>query len=635
MTSGCHQTCWGLESGIDAAIHAMRDSYQEENCEGVLLDAENAFNMLNRSTALHNVGQICPPFHKFLLNSYRKPARLYLRDGSSILSQEGVTQGDNAAMAFYAIATRPLIEKLRAHNPGIKQVWFADDAAASGSIESLKEFWESIQRDGSDFGYHPNASKSVLIVKNPANLSEAKRIFQDMNIIITSDGERHLGAVVGSEDFKKQFIEEKVGKWVKDIRKLSSFAAEDPQSAYAAYTKGICHRWTYVQRTVPQIGALFEPLEACIRNEFLPALIGRAVSNTERRILALPPRLGGIGIRNPTLTADLEFSASSSITRELSELISNQMLDIPATLRTGMTEAKRELLHSRNTALKQEFDDLMHLLSDESSRYLMTASERGASAWLTALPLKSLGYSLNKREFRDAIRIRYGWEIPDLPKTCVCGTRNNIEHTLDCKRGGYVSLRHNDLRDTEAQLLKEIACDVRIEPELQDITENIQLSSGSNLASGARLDIAARGVFSRRDITFFDVRVTNPNCNSNRNKSLQQIYSEHERQKMTAYNDRILQVERGTFVPLVYTTSGGMSPQCHSLHKKIAEMTADKTKEKYSDVIRYIRTLVRFSILRSTLVALRGYRGRVKSQNQNFQDISFNLIPALESYEGF
>ena len=132
-----------------------------------------------------------------------------------------------------------------------------------------------------------------------------------------------------------------------------------------------------------------------------------------------------------------------------------------------------------------------------------------------------------------------------------------------------------------------------------------------------------------------DVRVTNPNCNSNRNKSLQQIYSEHERQKMTAYNDRILQVERGTFVPLVYTTSGGVSPQCHSLHKKIAEMTADKTKEKYSDVIRYIRTLVRFSILRSTLVALRGYRGRVKSQNQNYQDISFNLIPALESYEGF
>ena len=168
---------------------------------------------------------------------------------------------------------------------------------------------------------------------------------------------------------------------------------------------------------------------------------------------------------------------------------------------------------------------------------------------MTVLPLKSLGYSLNKREFKDAMRLRYEWDIPDLPRNCVCGSRNSLEHTLDCKRGGFVSLRHNDLRDTEAQLLQEIAYDVHIEPELQDISENTQLASGTNLANGARLDIAARGVFGRRDITYFDVRVTNPNCMTNRQKTLQEIYAEHERQKMVSYNDRVLQVEKGTFVP--------------------------------------------------------------------------------------
>ena len=66
--------------------------------------------------------------------------------------------------------------------------------------------------------------------------------------------------------------------------------------------------------------------------------------------------------------------------------------------------------------------------------------------------------------------------------------------------------------------------------------------------------------------------MTNPNCMTNRQKTLQEIYAEHERQKMVSYNDRVLQVEKGTFVPLVYTTSGGMSPQCHTVHKKIAKL---------------------------------------------------------------
>ena len=149
----------------------------------------------------------------------------------------------------------------------------------------------------------------------------------------------------------------------------------------------------------------------------------------------------------------------------------------------------------------------------------MTTSGRGPSVRLTAIPLKSLDYSLNKKQFIDAIWIRYWWEIPELPKTGVCLTRNIIEHTLDCKREGDVSLRHNDRGDTEAQLPKAII--LALEPELQDITENIQLSPGSNLASDARLDISARGVFSRRDIMFFNVRITKTNSNTNRNKSLQ------------------------------------------------------------------------------------------------------------------
>ena len=91
----------------------MKKTFNEDWCEAVILvDADNAFNRLNINVALHNIKKTCPPLQKYLNNSYNTPSKLYLKDGSFILSEEGVTQGDNLAMAMYAISTRNLIDSL-------------------------------------------------------------------------------------------------------------------------------------------------------------------------------------------------------------------------------------------------------------------------------------------------------------------------------------------------------------------------------------------------------------------------------------------------------------------------------------------------------------------------------------------
>ena len=60
-------TCAGLKAGIEASIHAMRTVYEDDETEGILLvDAENAFNNLNRRAALHNIKELCPTFHQYL-----------------------------------------------------------------------------------------------------------------------------------------------------------------------------------------------------------------------------------------------------------------------------------------------------------------------------------------------------------------------------------------------------------------------------------------------------------------------------------------------------------------------------------------------------------------------------------------
>ena len=84
------------------------------------------------------------------------------------------------------------------------------------------------------------------------------------------------------------------------LKNLLKLPKMEPQVLYASFTKAVSHRWTYVQRTIPDIDDLFTPLEEAIRDRLIPSLLGRKVSNIERRILALPVRYGGLGIRNPT-----------------------------------------------------------------------------------------------------------------------------------------------------------------------------------------------------------------------------------------------------------------------------------------------------------------------------------------------
>ena len=134
---------------------------------------------------------------------------------------------------------------------------------------------------------------------------------------------------------------------------------------------------------------------------------------------------------------------------------------------------------------------------------------------------------------------------------------------------------------------------------------------------------------------FLDVRVFHPNSPSYLNTAPAQLYIQQEREKKRMYNDRILQVEKGSFSPLIFTTTGGMGPEATRYHKKVAELISLKRGEQYSDVVNHIRTRIRFSLLKSVLVAVRGERGRRRRQSfvPPIADLSLNLIPERTTYE--
>ncbi len=308
----------------------MKQIWEDEETEAVLqVDADNAFNRLNRAAALHNIHEICPPLYQYLKNHYQMPADLIVNttdDHYKLKSDEGSTQGDVAAMPFYALGIKPLVDTLdkSTNSSQCKQSWYADDSSAAGKLARIRKWWDDLNEYGPKYGYFPKPSKTILIVKSSETLKTAQSVFHGTGIKIECSGERHLGAVIGSDTFKNTYVAEKVQKWCQDVKQLASIAVEEPQAALTAYTKGICHRWTFVQRTIPGISHLFQPLEDCLRDDFIPALVGRDISVQDRSIFALPVRYGGLGIANPVEISDREYTASLAITKDLTALIVNQ-----------------------------------------------------------------------------------------------------------------------------------------------------------------------------------------------------------------------------------------------------------------------------------------------------------------------
>ena len=100
-------------------------------------------------------------------------------------------------------------------------------------------------------------------------------------------------------------------------------------------------------------------------------------------------------------------------------------------------------------------------------------------------------------------------------------------------------MTHNNIRDTMANLLREVCHDVKVEPQLQKVNEGDCLNPKTITGDQARLDVSARGVWTPFDKTFLDIRVSHPNCLSNRTKTLQEVYEEIEKEKKDEYLERV------------------------------------------------------------------------------------------------
>ena len=184
--TGPMQTCGGARSGVEAAVHTMPGLLDDSTTECILfVDADNAFNRLNRQASLHNISFICPEISTFLNNVYKSPIPFYIKQ-HVIMSREGTTQGDVAAMQMYSIATKPMVYE---EETNTRKSFYGDDGAGTRTLETVHEWWTSLLVQGPKYGYFPNASETILLVESE-HYERALQFFPGSGVNVTTNATR-------------------------------------------------------------------------------------------------------------------------------------------------------------------------------------------------------------------------------------------------------------------------------------------------------------------------------------------------------------------------------------------------------------------------------------------------------------
>ena len=164
-------------------------------------------------------------------------------------------------------------------------------------------------------------------------------------------------------------------EWSSCVNTFSDIAKSQPQAAFSALTHGLLSKWTYLCRVLPNISQ---------ETIFLPKTMSTVTASSTTKCR-----------RNPT--------SDRKTRREI------------------------KMKHSESTHNYQT-----------GFRKLTQSRKKGASTWLTALPLTEDGFTLHKSGFHDALALRYGWVPAHLLRKCACGNNFSVEHSLSCAKRDFL-----------------------------------------------------------------------------------------------------------------------------------------------------------------------------------------------------
>ena len=225
---------------------------------------------------------------------------------------------------------------------------------------------------------------------------------------------------------------------------------------------------------------------------------------------------------------------------------------------------------------------MIESFDDSRKRSLARKLNQKCSAWLSVIPSKSNHFDLSPDEFRDAIALRYGRTPSNLPRLCDTDSEEiDVNHTLNCSKGGLVYGRHNQCRDLNCDLLKLAGLKQIIsEPILREF------ESDDNGQNGLRVDWGVRGFWKPQRQALFDVCNINADSPSYSQLSLDAVFTAKKNTKKHHYLEAA-SAKIVSFTPFIATC---------------------EWESPYSKTIGWLRARIQVCILRSVSLCFRGCR---------------------------
>ena len=195
-----------------------------------MVDAYNSFNKLSRKAVFWTVRHRWANGSQLVFNCYRHAAVIILRRRNglavTLLSREGVTQGDPLSMVVCGLTLVPLAELVRREVLALAQAWYANNACLAGAIELIVPATDLIVKFGPARGYFMEPAKSILVCLEQLPGTELEILSRFK--FTRSSGTRYLGSFMGTARMKITWLWDQVEAWEFGVRRLAMVARRNP-----------------------------------------------------------------------------------------------------------------------------------------------------------------------------------------------------------------------------------------------------------------------------------------------------------------------------------------------------------------------------------------------------------------------
>jgi hypothetical protein len=250
------------------------------------------------------------------------------------------------------------------------------------------------------------------------------------------------------------------------------------------------------------------------------------------------------------------------------------------------------------------------------------------------MPSTLNGTELSAQEFRDALLLRHARTPGNLPSHCDgCGVKFDVRHALECKVGGLIILRHNEINQELCDLASKALAPsaVRVEPMIHSRRTEAEetkakepklpvqrLSPSSDKEPG---DLLIRGFWAHGTDAIVDVRMTDTDAKSYWSRDPHKVLATQEREKKKKKYLQSCLEQRKHFTPFAVSTDGLIGREAEELLKRLSLQLANKWERPYS----VVRGLVsaRMSITIVSAAVLNGRTGLVSVCSNRPSELPF------------